>query len=213
MVVRAVLVLGWTRAASAEEPPEPAADDGESPYALSVGTGPRPLNTLTLGLTGLGARLMFPSHATTFPWVGLSANSFSGSDFDPGLRSRRRVSGASAVHVSGGIRHDFTERKARAVVPYLTVGGLAGYGGTRGGTPAGDDWYKVGTSTVAVLAGFGFDGFLTPHLSLGAELGGMGAYSEGSSRDVENGNVDNRYSKTVTTVLTSFTSAQITVWR
>lgn len=199
----AAVALALPGVAAAEAP-------DESPFALSVGTGPRPLNTLTLGLTGLGVRAMLPL-GRAVPYVGLAASSVSVADYEEGDRDARYVSHVSTVHVSPGLRVDLAERGQDTVVlPFVTVGALAGRAQVRTGyaDDQGEDWDVVGTTTLGGLAGIGVDAFVTRHLSIGAELGAMGALSLGSSRFA--GEV---YDQVDTTVLSSFTSLQATVWR
>lgn len=201
-------MLGWWLAAAEAADEEPVGDG----VALSVGTGPRPLSQVTLGLTGLGARVLLPG-TTLSPWVGLQATRAAVSAFDQGERDDRYTSSASAVHGSLGLRWDLTERKARSVSPYVIAGALAGRAAVASRDVADDQKYVSATTTVAGTAGLGFDGFLSRHVSLGGELGAIGGVSSGSSASVDGGNKDRDDEKVQTTVLTSFTGVMLTVWR
>jgi hypothetical protein len=200
-LIAMTLALTAPAVAAAEAP-------AESPFALSIGTGPRPLDTLTLGLTGLGARAMLPL-GRAIPFVGLSASSVTIADFNDGRRSERFISRVSSIHVSPGVRVDLATRGDDTVVlPYVAIGGLVGRAAVASGFADDDQLDAIGTTSFGLLGGLGFDGFVTRHLSLGAELGVMGALSLGASRF--DGDVEDRFD---TTVLTSFTSLQATVWR
>jgi hypothetical protein len=191
------------------------AADGEpvgDGFALSVGTGPRPISTATLGLTGLGARAMFPV-GRAVPWVGLQVSSVGVASFDDGERSDRFVTRASSVHGSGGLRFDLADRTARSVSSYALVGVMAGRA-TGASVDVADDYvYKSYTTTVLGLAGLGVDGFVSKHLSIGGELGVLGGKSYGNSLEVENGNPGESDGKAETTVFSSFTGLMLTVWR
>lgn len=185
-------------------PDEPAADGH---FALSVGTGPRPLNTLTFGLTGLAARAGFPV-GRVVPFASLAVHSVSGANTEDDRATR-----LGSTHLSAGLRVDLDERRAKGVVPYVLGAALGGRAGARTGSPSDDDWFGSGTFTLAMMAGVGLDGFVTRHLSLGAELGGLGAISNGGGREIADGRVDDEYGEFDTTVLTTFTALQVTVWR
>src|SRR5687768_13830306 len=101
MICLALLLLPSALAADGDDDGGGSAAD--SRFALSVGTGPRPLNTLTFGLTGLAGRIALPV-GRAVPWLGLSVQSFSGADFEEGEREDRYVSTASSLHGSLGIR-------------------------------------------------------------------------------------------------------------
>lgn len=202
-----MLVL-WTALASAD-------DGGEGVgkgVALSVGTGPRPISTATLGLTGLGARVLFPAGGVV-PWVGLQATRAGVATFDDGERDDRYETAATALHGSAGVRIDLTERRAKNVAPYVTVGALAGRAAIVSTDVADDYRYVVGTTTVAGLAGFGLDGFVTKHLSIGGELGAFAGQSFGRDKEIDEGDVEKGDEKVTTTILSSFTGLMITVWR
>lgn len=200
------------QSARAESPDESAApeeaepDDLGVPFALSVGTGPRPLNSLTLGLTGLAARALFPSEVVT-PFVGLSITLGSVAAFDDGDREDAEVTGLTALSLSGGIRYDLVEHDETFVVPYL----IAGLHGTRLGARVGEPgaFDRAAFNEVGLFSSLGLDGFVTPHLSLGAEIGGFVAFEFGSDRD-EDGDVNTRHQ---VVFLTATTALQVTVWR
>ncbi len=81
-------------------------------------------------------------------------------------------------------------------------------------TDVADDYrYVVGTTTVAGLAGFGLDGFVTKHLSIGGELGAFAGQSFGRDKEIDEGDVEKGDEKVTTTILSSFTGLMITVWR
>jgi hypothetical protein len=187
---------GSSPAAEPEKPPEPA------PYALSVGTGPRPLNTATLGLTGLGARILLPAEGL-YPWLGAAYNAGSvstGSDVD------RYVTRVSTWTLSAGVRGAVGKGpQFVGVDPYLCAGVFVNRAGTHSGYPSDEEWDSTASGvTLGSTVAFGLEGYLTPHLSVGVELGGSGGWFTGAIEDEP----ENR-----ALVLSTLSAAQITVWR
>ncbi len=172
--------------------------------SLSVGTGPLPLNALSLGVTGLAGRVLFPSGKGSVFLSG-GHTSFRGSDFpDQGFadRSFTRAGGTTAmVGFRGGSPPDKPK-----VVPYGIGGAMLIYGATGSG-----DTDRKSTSSLwsaGAQAGFGLDGFITPAVSAGVEVGGMGFFALGGSR--WDGDSNGKFSGFA---LSSFAAAQLTVWR
>ncbi len=202
-----MLCLLFGTLALAQEP----TDDAR--FGLSVGTGPRPFQALTLGLTGLGARVFVPTTSRVTPWLGASATVAKASSFDEGFQSDAVVVGASAVHASGGIRADTRDPADHMLIPYVLVGGLAGRVSVWEKYKEFEERFSSGSTSFGLFAGLGLDAFLTPDLSIGGEFGGFGAVSTGSSKTVFAGSKDKGDALVGTTVITTYSSLMITVWR
>lgn len=175
-----------------------AAPDAEVPsIALSVGTGPRPLNTLTGGLTGMGARILFPG-TSVFPWVGAAYHLVSSREE---YRDDPYVTNLSTATVSLGIRGELGEGDFTGVDPYV----IAGIFGNRAGVRSGDGRFEDRSSvlTLGVTAAFGLEGFLTEHLSVGVEVGGT----------VGRGTGMGEASDTTGWGVSTLSAAQLTVWK
>lgn len=180
------------------------AADPESPWALSVGTGPQPLNTLTLGLTGAGARLLLPGQRVS-PYFGAGVTSASVGSWSEGDYGARYVTRGTTANLTVGLRVD-ARQPEDDLVPYGAFAVLGNWTSAKSGTArALDGENGFGGGGYAAL---GLDGFLTPHFSIGAELGAMGVYWAGANE--YDGNVDTH---TGVLVLTSAATLQATVWR
>ncbi len=188
-------------AADTPAPAAPVATEEAPGYALSVGTGPRPLNTLSLGLTGMGARFLVPGSGI-YPWFGVAYHSFTlteGDDDDD-----RWVSSASTWTVSAGVRGPLGGgTRYEGVDPYATVGVFANRVGLRSGDPD-EDWDRTNGMTFGTTAAFGLEGHLNRHLSVGLEIGATAGHFTG-------GNEDSGTSRAL--VVTSLSAAQLTVWK
>jgi hypothetical protein len=171
------------------------------PFAMSIGTGPVPVNLLTLGLTGLAGRAMFPGEVIT-PYVGVGVNSATVSSFQEGERSERDIVGLTALSIHGGIRADLTERSHTLAVPYVVAGALLANVGARTGEPGEVD--RVSETIVGATGSLGLDGFVTEHLSIGAELGVLASYAFGADEGGDN--------KNDVAVVSATTGLYVTVW-
>ena len=82
----------------------------------------------------------------------------------------------------------------------------------RGTTGSGwqDNLYGSGAWAFGGLGGFGIDGFVNPYVSAGVEVGGMAALAMGAPRA---DSADRNDSRLQVTALTTFASAQLTVWK
>lgn len=180
---------------------------------FSAGTGPRPLQSLTLGLTGLGARMLIPAGEVVVPYVGVAATLGSVASFEEGSRNEAFVTGGSAVHGSAGVRFDLAERQAGHLVPYVLTGALVGRVSGWTTDKGGDSRDATGSTTFGGLAGLGLDAFVARPVSVGAEVGGFGAVSTASSK-FRDGSVSGKDEEVLsTTLVTTFTSVMLTVWR
>lgn len=201
-----MLLTGLLPFALAEEPASspPAGESAApepSPFALSVGTGPRPLNTLTLGLTGMGARILFPEEGV-YPWFGGAYNALSVSS---GEGDGRYVTALTTWTLNAGVRAPLGKGpRFQGVDPYLGVGAFVNRTGARDGEPADNDWYRTNGVTLGATAAFGLEGYLTPHLSVGLELGGSGGWFSGGAED------DTLFD---VLAISTLSAAQLTVWR
>lgn len=180
-----------------EAPPVAPAEVGAPSLALSVGTGPRPLNTLTGGLSGMGARILLPG-TSIFPWFGGAYHMLSSRE---AYRDDAFVTNLSAATVSLGVRGELGGDDFAGVDPYV----VAGLFGSRAGYRSGDHRFEERSSvlTVGATAAFGLEGFLTEHLSVGAEIGGTVGRATGIG---EAGDASGW-------ALSTLSAAQLTVWR
>lgn len=215
----AALVCVVSPARAADEPvaptedgsEEPAASDGpteasgERGLAISVGTGPQPLDTITLGITGLGARVLLPAGKGRIVLSG-GHTSARGSSFpDTGFADRDffRLGGTTVL---AGYRGGSPPDEA-AVVPYGIGGPMLMRGVTGEGSP-GNDVFRNSLWAVGALVGVGVDGFVNRHVSAGVELGGLGGIALGGNR--WRGESDDQFSGFA---LSTYASAQLTVWK
>jgi hypothetical protein len=194
--------------------PQPGAEGVggvERTVALSLGTGPLPVDTLTLGLTGLAARVMFPK-GTLVPFAGLAYDTgrLSTTSNGGGDSSKYRT-GATAVTLSGGARIDGGARLSGDVIPYFLAAGMLSHGSVKNGEVDPDESLEeTGITAVGALAGFGLDGFVTSHLSLGAELGGAVFTAWGKTKYDGGGANDDEHDEGL---VSAYTALQLTVWR
>jgi opacity protein-like surface antigen len=182
-------------------PPPDVDEPQDIPFALSIGTGPVPVNLLTLGLTGLAGRAMFPGEVVT-PYVGVGVSTGTVSAFQEGERSERDIVGLTALSIHGGIRAELVERTHSLAVPYVVAGALLANVSAREGSPGEVD--TTSETIVGAMGSLGLDGFVTEHLSIGAELGVLGSYAFGSD---EGGD-----SKNDAVVVSATTGLFVTVW-
>jgi hypothetical protein len=157
-----------------------AAEQPKGGLALSIGTGPMPLDTLTLGLGGLGARVMFPGAGRAYPYANLAHTSVSTvvGDEDEDKGDLQRVS-LSVSSIGGGLRVDLRDRGVD-LLPYVAGGGVFSTYGVKSGTKSGD--FDVTRALGGQFTGgVGLDAFLIPVLSIGAEVGGIGMIYNGKS--------------------------------
>ena len=122
------------------------------------------------------------------------------------MSTTQRSSGASPVIAHSASTQPAPPPEEAGVVPY-GVGGLFGAHGVVGsGEP--DNVFKSRVSTVGLQGGAGVDGFFTPAISVGVELGGMFGYGFGGENNRGDAEpVFNGFG------LSTYASAQLTVWR
>lgn len=173
--------------------------------AISVGTGPMPLDDLTLGLSGLGGRIMVP-FGSVVPFVGLGHAGATTASWSEGDEEDRYQVSLAATSVSGGVRYSLTPDH-KGVVPYGAACLNLMYGAIAAGQV--DDQGTVDAFGAGALFGVGLDGFLTEHLSIGAEFGAQGAWWSGGSHDSD-GDPGSFFGGTEFSI---YTAAAVTVWR
>lgn len=210
-VLCALLSLPTTvQAQEAEETEESATEaenDGTRGIAIGVGTGPQPIQTLTLGLTGLAGRILVPAGSGSFVVSG-GHTSLRTADFQPDGFADRSFTRIGGTNVALGYRGGSPPAKPK-VVPYGV--GLAMV--TRANTNNGDagrperNW-GTGLWALGAMAGVGADAFVNPSVSAGVEVGGLGTYALGGER--WRGEVDDKFSAFG---LSTYASAQLTVWK
>lgn len=190
--------------------PDPPAAEAPPPtteppsLGLSVGTGPQPLNTLTLGLTGLAGRVLVPTGPGAL-FVSFGHTSFRGSNFpEQGFADRDFTRAATTTGMLG--YRGGKPPEAPKVVAY-GVGGLLV---NRAAVSNGDtsDKQTSGVWSAGGLLGVGADGYLDPAVSVGVELGGIAGVAQGGTRF--RGETEDKFSGLG---LSTFASAQLTVWR
>jgi len=191
-------------AAADDDPPED--DPSGKGIGLSVGTGPRPLDTLTLGLLGLGGRLILVNDKKLDPVLGLSHTSAVLSDFPESSFGDRSFTRLGTTTGFFGLRGGTPPPDDTGVLAYGIGGAMLTRQAIGSGEPG--EVMHVGGLGIGGLAGFGLDAFLATGLSVGAELGGLGVFYLGGSRF--DGSVEGQFSGLA---LSSYASVQVTVWK
>jgi hypothetical protein len=191
--------------ASAQDEAPPSTDSGKN-IALSVGTGPRPLDTLTLGLTGLGGRLILVDEAKLDTVIGFSHTSGRVSSFPEDSFGDRFFTRVGTTTAFVGMRGGSKPLGDTEVMAYGIGGALLTRQVSGGGEP--NDVFHSGGYGLGGVGGFGLDGFLAPGLSVGAELGGIAIYYMGGNRF--DGTSEIEFSGFG---LSSYASLQVTVWK
>jgi len=188
-----------------DEAPDTSASSGKS-IALSVGTGPRPLDTLTFGLIGLGARVILVNDRKFDPVFGFSHTSGGVSNFPEESFDDRFFTRVGSTSGFLGLKGGTAPPDDTGVMAYGIVCGMMTRQAIGNGEPG--DVFHSGGWGVGAQGGFGLDGFLAPGLSVGAEVGGIGiVYMGGSNFE---GDVDDQFTALA---MTSYASAQVTVWK
>ena len=209
----------WVIFGSKPEPGAEGVGGTERTIALSMGTGPLPLNTLTLGLSGLAARVMFPK-GTLVPFVSLALNSGKATEDDGGGLGKS-FNGATTVTASGGIRVDGGARLKGVAIPYGIGAAMLSHATLKDGQVDPDALDKTGMTVAGLMGGFGMDGFVTSHLSFGAELGGTAITAFGKTSPYQDPLATTTSSSGLPAsdpehdegFLSVYTALQMTVWR
>jgi len=204
MTLAALCVV--STASQAEETDSPSDPPTSKSVALSVGTGPQPLDTLTLGLLGLGGRVILVNDKRFDPVIGFSHTSGGVSDFPESGFSDRTFTRLGTTTGFIGLKGGTPPKDDSGVLAY----GIGGAMLTKQGIATGQqgDAFHTGGLGIGVLGGFGLDAFLGKGISAGAELGGLGFTYFGSSRF--DGTVEGRVTGLA---LSSYASVQVTVWK
>ena len=194
-----------TSALADDDAPAETSGSGKS-IAISVGTGPRPLDTLTFGLTGLGARVILVNDKKFDPILGFSHTSGGVSNFPESSFGDRFFTRVGTTTGFLGLRGGTAPPEGSGVMAYGVVGGMVTRQAVGNGEP--NDVFHVGGWGIGGQGGFGLDGFLAEGLSVGAEIGGIGILYQGGSQFA--GETDDKFSGLA---MTSYASVQVTVWK
>jgi len=202
----AALCLCSSSVSASAEDTAPANDPKGKGVGLSVGTGPQPIDRFTLGLLGLGGRVILVNEKRFDPVIGFSHTSARLSSFPEDSFGDRDFTRLGTTTGFFGVRGGGAPRADAGVVAYGIGGGLLTRQAVGNGEPG--EVARAGGTGLGGLAGLGLDAFLAPGLSVGAELGGLGVFYLGGSRF--DGSVEDRISGLV---LSSFAAVQVTVWK